>query len=414
MKPGWRRHDTLALRLFVLMAVTLVASHLAAFFTVVPGDAPGAAGGSRLANLPTLTSLPPGGLVPAQAPAGGGLPAPPVPPEPPDARGPGGAPPGAPPGPPPEGPGRPEGLPTGPGGPGGPPANAGAAPPALPAGTLWLDYLIRFTVIALGAAIGARWLARPMKRVAHASTTLAQGLVDGRAPPQLDERHGTAEVRETAQVFNHMARRLAEQFDTRSLHMAAISHDLRTPLTRLRMRLELLKADEAIADVHEMDQMIGDALAVLREQRDDVPAEPVDLAALVQALVDDLADQGLDATATSVPAARVRAHPAALRRVIGNLLGNALRYGHRTRVCIVPGGPRVELWIDDDGPGIPEAQVAQAFRPWQRLAGAEGRPSGHGLGLAIARDLAERDGATVTLANRPEGGLRARLDLPAA
>lgn len=403
MKPGWRRHDTLALRLFVLMAVTLVLSHLAAFFTVVPGDGPGAAGGSRLANLPTLTSLPPGGLVPEQAPAGGGPISPPAPP-PPDARGPGGTPPGAPPSPPPDGPG----------GPGGPPNAAGTAPPALPASALWLDYLIRFTVIALGAAIGARWLARPMKRLARASTTLAQGLVDGRPPPQLDERHGTVEMRETAQVFNHMARRLAEQFDTRSLHMAAISHDLRTPLTRLRMRLELLNAHEAIADVHEMDQMIGDALAVLREQRDDVPAEPVDLAALVQALVDDLADQGLDATATSLPPARVRAHPAALRRVIGNLLGNALRYGQRARVCIAPAGPRVELWIDDDGPGIPAAQVEQAFRPWQRLAGAEGRPSGHGLGLAIARDLAERDGATLTLANRPEGGLRARLDLPAA
>jgi signal transduction histidine kinase len=414
VKGGWRRHDTLALRLFVLMAVTLVASHLAAFLAVVPGDGPGAAGGSRLANLPTLTSLPPGGLVPAQGPVGGGpISSPPAPP-PPNAHGPGAAPLGAPPGPPPDGPGGPGGPVGAPGGPEGPPGPTGTAPPALPAGALWLDYLIRFTVIAIGAAIGARWLARPMKRLAQASTTLAQGLVDGRAPPQLDERHGTAEVRETAQVFNHMARRLAEQFDTRSLHMAAISHDLRTPLTRLRMRLELLHANEAIADVHEMDQMIGDALAVLREQRDDVPAEPVDLAALVQALVDDLADQGLDATAPSLPAARVRAHPAALRRVIGNLLGNALRYGQRARVHIAPAGRRVALWIDDDGPGIPPAQVEQAFRPWQRLAGAEGHPSGHGLGLAIARDLAERDGATLTLANRPEGGLRAQLDLPAA
>ncbi|HSN34262.1 MAG TPA: ATP-binding protein [Ideonella sp.] len=390
----WRRHDTLALRLFLLMWVTLVLSHLAAFLLAVPLMTPGGAPpGDRLAQMPTLPSLPPGSLLGANNAAPGG----PPPGTPPD------GPPGAP-------PNTPSNAPQGPGA----PMVVAAGPPALPASVLWVDYAIRLVVIALGAALGARWLAAPMKRLSRAAGTLAHGLPQGQRPPRLDEGHGSAEMREAAGVFNHMAERLAEQFDARSLHMAAISHDLRTPLTRLRMRLESLDAPEAVADIHEMNALIDSSLAVLREQRDGVPAEPIDVAALLQAMVDDLADQGQDVTADALPPARVRAHPAALRRVIGNLLGNALRYGRCARVGLRPAGPRVELWIDDDGPGIPPEQIEQAFQPWRQLGTPGARPAGHGLGLAIARDLAERDGATLTLANRPGGGLRARLDLRAA
>lgn len=407
----WRRHDTLALRLFLLMWVTLVLSHLAAFLLAVPLMTPGGGPpGDRLAQMPTLPSLPPGSLLganngapggPAGAPPGAAPDGPPGPPP--------GAPPDSPPGAPPTTPpNAPQGASPG------APMGAAAGSPALPASVLWVDYAIRLVVIALGAALGARWLAAPMKRLSRAAGTLAHGLPQGQRPPRLDEGHGSAEMREAAGVFNHMAERLAEQFDARSLHMAAISHDLRTPLTRLRMRLESLDAPEAVADIHEMNALIDSSLAVLREQRDDVPAEPIDLAALLQAMVDDLVDQGQDVTADVLPPARVRAHPAALRRVIGNLLGNALRYGRRARVGLRPAGPRVELWIDDDGPGIPPEQIEQAFQPWRRLGAPGAHPAGHGLGLAIARDLAERDGATLTLANRPGGGLRAQLDLRTA
>jgi protein-histidine pros-kinase len=366
----WRRHDTLSLRLFLLMWVTLVLSHLAAFALSVPSMTPGGPTGARLRQMPTLTSLPPGSLLGADNGKPGAAP---------------GAPPGA--------------------------VALSAGPPALPTSALWLDYAIRFVVIALGAALGARWLAGPMRRLSNAASTLAHGLPQGQRPPRLVEGHGSAEMREAASVFNHMADRLAEQFDARSLHMAAISHDLRTPLTRLRMRLEAFDAPDAVADIHEMNALIDSSLAVLREQRDDVPAEPIDLAALLQAMVDDLVDQGHDVTAHALPPVRVQAHPAGLRRVIGNLLGNALRHGRRARVDLKPAGARVQLWIDDDGPGIPPEQIEQAFRPWHRLGRAG---AGHGLGLAIARDLAERDGATLTLANRPTGGLRAQLDLPTA
>lgn len=385
LRALWQRVDTLGLRLFVLMWVVLVASHLAAWWVAAPSRAPG---GSP--PVPTLPSLPPGDL-------GGGPRAAPGGPPPP--AGPSGDRMG---GPPP----RPAGLP--------------ATEPAPPAGggALWLDYGVRLLLIALGAALGARWLSRPMARLAQAAGRLSQGLSPGQAPPQLDEARGTREVRDTARVFNHMAERLQQQFDARGLQMAAVSHDLRTPLTRLRMRLEGLDgplADAAVHDIHEMDQLIDGTLAVLREQREGAPPSVVDLVALVQAAVDDLADQGHDVALGGMPQARARAHPAALRRIVDNLLGNALRYGGRARVTVVPTAEGVELAVDDDGPGIPPGQVEQAFQPWVRLqAGLEAPRGGQGLGLAIARDLAERCGGRLTLANRAEGGLRARLLLPPA
>jgi protein-histidine pros-kinase len=272
-------------------------------------------------------------------------------------------------------------------------------------------------VIALGAALGARWLAGPMRRLSRAAGELAHGFGRREMAPVLDERRGTREVREAAQVFNGMATRLREQFDARGLHMAALSHDLRTPLTRLRLRLEQwpeAAAQSAVNDVREMDEMIDMTLAVLREQRDALASPPVDMASLLQAVADDLVEQGHDvALATEAVAVRARAHPAAVRRIVGNLVGNALRHGTHARIGLARRGAQVEVTVDDDGPGIPADRLEQVFEPWVRLAGAHER-AGHGLGLAIARDLAERDGGRLSLANRPEGGLRATLRLPSA
>lgn len=363
-----KRLDTLFLRLFVLMWATLVLSHLAAWSLAAPAGAPGP---DR--PLPTLPSLPPGGPF-ADGPPGAG-------------------------GPPPE------------------MDDLAHRPSGLPAPALWLDYAVRLLLIALGAALGARWLSAPMRRLARASSALAEQLAGGAAPVPLDETRGTHEVRETAAVFNHMARRLQEQFDQRSLHMAALSHDLRTPLTRLRLRLERAPAGAApgaLADIRELDELVDGTLAVLREQRDDLPPRPVDGAALLQALVDDQAELGHALSLRLGPAPRLRARPAALRRVLANLVGNALKHGNQVQLELrTAADGQAEILVDDDGPGIPPGELAQAFQPWVRLSGSSGLP-GHGLGLAIARDLAERDGARLTLENRAEGGLRARLTLPPA
>lgn len=225
------------------------------------------------------------------------------------------------------------------------------------------------------------------------------------------------EVRDSARAFNRMAQALKHQFDQRSLHMAAVSHDLRTPLTRLRLRLEQLPSDAARAagaDIRAMDELIDASLAVVREQSTAAGPALLDLGALLQSLTDDLAEQGLPVSLAgdgeATPALRVRAHPASLRRVVDNLVDNALRHGGVARLGCRQVGGWAEVTVDDDGPGIAPAQLERVFQPWVRLPDGAGA-SGNGLGLAIARDLAQRDGATLTLDNRPEGGLRASLRL---
>jgi signal transduction histidine kinase len=432
--------DTLFKRLFALMWLALVISHAVAFL-VVTRD--GAMGNGR---WPTFPSLPPVSLArhagtpasaagPADAASGlaGGTS------RPDDRRAP---PPGGPgDGGPPQwhgGPGAPGdmGPPDGPGGP--PPSwtagDHGAGPPlpadgatggpgsadrgeGLPTSAALLDYGIRLLIIGLAAWFGARWLSAPMRRLQSASRTLGQSLARNDAPPQVDERSGTVEVRETAHVFNEMSRQLSDQVHSRALLVAAISHDLRTPLTRIRMRLEGSEGDpltaRSIADIHEMDDLIESALEVFRgtSPREE-PAEVTDVFALVQALIDDLADLGQPVGVRGEPAP-ARVQSAGLRRVVSNLVNNALRYGKRADVRVRTAGDAVHIVIEDEGPGIPEAQLDAVMKPFYRLETSRNRlTGGSGLGLYIARDLVARQGGTLTLQNRAEGGLRATIALP--
>ena len=437
--------DTLFKRLFALMWLALVISHAVAWL-VVTRNAP------SMGQLPTFPSLPPVSFgqraAPASAPAGPGASGAGTGAS--DAREPQGMPggnrgDGAPPdwrgGP--GGPGGPGGMrgPGGPGGPGGPPpqfAGQGgpgtngfpptapdAAPGDAPRGSglttsqALLDYGIRLLIIGLAAWLGARWLSAPMRRLQQASRTLGQSLARNEAPPQVDERAGTVEVRETAHVFNEMSRQLSDQVNSRSLLVAAISHDLRTPLTRIRMRLEASEGDpltaRSIADIHEMDDLIESALQVFRGAgAHDEPAETTDVHALVQAIVDDLADLGQPVSVRGEPSP-ARVQISALRRVVANLVNNALRYGKTASVSVQPQGDAIQVVIDDEGPGIPEAQLDAVTRPFYRLDTSRNRlTGGSGLGLYIARDLIARQGGTLTLANRVEGGLRATITLARA
>ncbi|MDB5819192.1 MAG: Histidine kinase [Rhizobacter sp.] len=345
----------------------------------------------------------------------------------------------------------------GPFGPSGPPGRFGPNGPML-----WLDYLVRILVIGLFAAAGAYWLAAPIRRLSKASQTLGDALTSGAPAVLLDEERGTAEVRQASRVFNEMARRLREQFQGRSLFMAAISHDLRTPLTRLRMRLETMspqaQAHACVADVHEMDALISSVLDLVRGQHGSSEQRRVDVSSLVASVADDFVDMGASGVvvgaeqsfdslgdpirdltiatvsageefgsmvprpATSSPVlpsgpakvpATVKTHLPSLRRVLENLVGNAVRYGKHASldVCVVEG--RVRLTIDDRGPGIAEDQLEAVFQPFYRLDASRSRHTGGaGLGLYIARDLIQRDGGDLVLSNRPEGGLRATVTLP--
>jgi signal transduction histidine kinase len=440
--------DTLFKRLFALMWVALVVSHVIAFLVVTHSSNMPAGGGGR---LPTFPSLPPMRL--SRAPAPSHAEAPPAQELPGSATGDssaaaaaapnwqGGRAPGGPfmPGGPPGmnggfgsppmpgqaqdpagGPGRPPMNDGGPrvGGPG-PAANnaAGAGPDiGLPAGMALLDYGIRFVIIGLAAWLGARWLSGPMRGLAGASRTLSQSLARNAAPPQVDERHGTVEVRDAAHVFNEMSRQLSEQVNARALLVAAISHDLRTPLTRIRMRLENNEHDpltvRSIADIHEMDDLIESALEVFRGPGHEEAAQVTDVLALVQSIVDDLADLGQPVTLQGLPAL-ASVHPVGLRRVISNLVNNALRYGKQADLRVGTLGDEVEIVIDDRGPGIPEAQLEAVMKPFFRLESSRNRlTGGSGLGLYIARDLISRQGGRLSLSNRREGGLSATIALP--
>lgn len=304
-----------------------------------------------------------------------------------------------------------------------PPFDGPGVPRGLPVPLLAVDYGVRFIVILLAGWFGARWLAAPMRRLAGASRALSASIEAESPPARLDETRGTAEVRETAQVFNAMASRLHEQFRSRALMVAAVSHDLRTPLTRLRMRLENAEVDADLRqrsadDIREMDRLIDDALLVFRAGGPQAAAmEPVvaiDLASLLQSMVDDLAEQGEPVAMSPFEGSAVlRSRPDPLRRVIANLLGNALRYGERARIDLARDGQDWVIAIDDDGPGIPDDQLEAVFQPFVRLESSRSRDTGgSGLGLYIARDLASRLGASLNLHNREGGGLRATLRLP--
>lgn len=356
--------DTLFKRLFLLMWAALVLSHLAGFLSVqqwlpFPDDGP------RPPGLPPMPSLPPMDL-----PSGGD--------------------------------GPPDGSP--------------------PGRWLWLDYLVRVLVIGAAAWFGARWLSAPMHRLADASRTLGQAIGSNASLPVLDAQRGTLEVRQAAEVFNTMATRLHEQFSAQALLMAAISHDLRTPLARLRLRLEQMPAsadsERCVADVREMDQLIASVLEMVQLRHETAAQQRVDLRALLQALADDLGEQGQPVRLhlpTEDSPALVRGQAAALNRVVGNLLGNALRHGGSAEVSLHLQPGQVQVVIEDRGPGIPAAQLEAVFQPFYRVDASRSRQTGGtGLGLYIARDLAQRHGGQVTLCNRSGGGLRAELVLPRA
>jgi len=384
LKRSWR--DTLFKRLFVLLWVTLVGSHFLAFSLVMSQigrpDVGRDGGPAREAPSAWSRLL----IFPSLPPMGGRADGPPPPRE------------LAGDGPPPQ-----------------PPPQGGRAERGLPGWLLALDYGVRMLIIALAAWLGAAWLSRPMRRLSVAAHGLGEALQRDAAPPRLDESLGTVEVREAAQVFNQMASQLQEQFKARGLLVAAISHDLRTPLTRMRLRLETLDhepaAQRCVADIHEMDALIESVLQVFRGAHASEAPVSMDVLALAQSLTDDLVEQGHSLTVQGEPAL-ARVQPTALRRVLGNLLGNALRYGERAEVTVALQGDRVLLSIDDRGPGIPEAQLESVFQPFFRVESSRNRATGgSGLGLYIARDLTLRQGGELRLSNRPEGGLRAELRL---
>jgi signal transduction histidine kinase len=228
---------------------------------------------------------------------------------------------------------------------------------------------------------------------------------------------GTREMQSAARAFNRMQERLRRLIESRTQMLAALSHDLRTPLTLLRLRAEEVadadERDKMLATIAEMDEMIGTTLAFARDEVRAEPRRRVDVAALLASVVDNMADAGLPVTMTPAAPLTHECQPGALKRAITNLLDNAVKYGKRAQAAISTTANAIEITIDDDGPGIPEAELPRVFQPFYRVEESRNRDTGGtGLGLAIAQSIMQAHGGELTLANRPGGGLRACIKLP--
>jgi signal transduction histidine kinase len=272
-----------------------------------------------------------------------------------------------------------------------------------PAPWLWLPIAVVFLGgLGLLAFLVARWVTRPLDRFAAAATRIGERIDS----PPLDEA-GPAEIRKAASAFNHMQERIRRMVDDRTLMFAAVSHDLRTPLTRMRLRAELLDDEDQrarmLADLDQMEALITDALALARDDAAGVAPERIDLGQLLG----ELAAEETRVTVSAEPGLVVAGRELALGRALANLIQNALAYGGAARVQARAEGGEIVVVIDDDGPGIPEAELERVFTPFYRLERSRSRTTGGaGLGLAIARSVVRAHGGEVTLANRPEGGLR--------
>jgi signal transduction histidine kinase len=266
------------------------------------------------------------------------------------------------------------------------------------------------TVIGL-SLVAVRWVTVPLRSLATAADKLGQDI--NRAP--LPES-GPLEVRQAARAFNTMQQRLAGFIADRTRLFTAMSHDLKTPITRLRLRAELLD-DEAmrarfIKDLEEMEAMVTQTLDYMRDATVREPVQSIDVAALLESLQSDYAESGGNVEIRGSAAGPYAGRPLALRRCLTNLLDNALRYGKRATVVIDDGPSVLALRIQDEGPGLPDDQLERAFEPFFRGESSRSRDTGGtGLGLGIARNIARAHDGDLVLRNRPEGGLEATLTL---
>jgi signal transduction histidine kinase len=277
--------------------------------------------------------------------------------------------------------------------------------------SLLLLGLAACVIVAL-SVWAVRRLTAPLDTLARAAELLGRDF--NTAPLQ---ESGAREMRQATHAFNLMQQRLQTFVRDRVQMMAAISHDLRTPITRLRLRAEFVEDDEQrrkmLADLADMEAMIDSTLAFAREEASTEEMSNVDLVSLVENVCEDrpgvtlVTGTGVDARLPFV------CRPLAVRRCLANVVDNAVKYGGCARVRLDATSSNVVVTVEDDGPGIPEAEQERVFAPFERLDSSRSADlGGTGLGLSIARTIARAHGGTVSLANRSEGGLRVTIALP--
>lgn len=280
----------------------------------------------------------------------------------------------------------------------------------------WQRFAVRvgmwFLIIGLLSVLAARRLAEPIDDFGRA----AEQLGTGQDVSPLAER-GPRELRVARRAFNKMQERLRRFLEDRTRMLAAISHDLRTPLARLRLRAEFIEDEdqraETRADLDAMSEMIRATLVFARDDAQREQANLVDLSVLVADICDDIAELGGDVALAETSHVSARCQPSAIGRAVANLIENAVKYGGCARVQLVNEAHGVAVVVDDDGPGIPLDEQEKVFAPFYRLEQSRNRDTGGvGLGLAVSRTIAREHGGDVKISNRTPAGLRVRLELP--
>jgi signal transduction histidine kinase len=270
-------------------------------------------------------------------------------------------------------------------------------------------------VVAVGL-IGSIWsvslATKPLSRLSEAADRFG---ADVHAPPIAET--GPREVKQAAAAFNRMQRRLRQFILDRTRMLAAISHDLRTPLTRMRLRTEMMDDGEQrakmLCDLQEMEDMVGATLAFARDENADEPSRALDLASLLDTIAADAKDMEQPVTLAARPSATVLMRPRALKRAIVNIVDNAIRYGGKTEMSLTRDRDEAVIRIADHGPGVPDAERENVLRPFYRCEGSRSRDTGGiGLGLSIASDTINAHGGKLALSETPGGGLTVEVRLP--
>jgi len=282
-------------------------------------------------------------------------------------------------------------------------------------GDLDLRALVALFMISIAALayLVARMTTRPFKQLAQAAQDLGQDI--NRPPLDLT---GASEIRQASAAFNAMQARIRQYIFQRTQMLAAITHDLQTPLTRMRLRLEKVSDTELqerlIGDLSAMQEMVREGLVLARSMDTTETMQMLDLDSLLGSVVDDASDAGQEVTLEGKASMAVLGRPLDLRRCLVNLIDNAVKYGHDARVCVDRINGTARIRIRDSGPGIPRSELGRVFDPFYRVETSRSRESGGtGLGLTIARNVTEQHGGSISLANHPEGGLEVTLMLPA-
>ena len=289
-------------------------------------------------------------------------------------------------------------------------------PPPMPVLSGLSDYRMIVSIfllsITLLAYLVARMTTRPLKQLAQAAKDLGNDI--NHPPLRLT---GASEIRQASAAFNAMQARIRQHIFQRTQMLAAITHDLQTPLTRLRLRLEKVRDDELqqrlVGDLSAMQAMVREGLDLARSMDTTENMQALDLDSLLDSVCCDATDAGQQVAVRGTINRALLGRPMALRRCLVNLIDNAIKYGQRATVSVESVAGQAHITIRDHGPGIAPEELGRVFEPFYRVETSRSRESGGtGLGLTIARNIAEQHGGSISMANHPQGGLEVTLVLP--